>query len=254
MSLSSAYYSFLHEGRQDAAIRGAFIADLLGNQKTTILEPHAGDGALSMELSSRGFTTTALEEDPVLFAVFLEKFRLQRELKPFLSPLPINITNLDSNIKWGLIVLSNAISFIDDQTLTSYLKKINQLLTVDGLLVLNSPQPTPLREEQPKAEIYKKIFGANVIKQFASSIFLDKRRIKVEYEYQTFSSNQKIVDSTITQVIHLRDVKSLSALLEKMGFAIKEIFSDWSFNELEDSSPNCVLVARKISEFSENSE
>jgi hypothetical protein len=247
MILSSAYYSFLYESSQDVALRAGFIAGLLGNRKSFILEPHAGDGTLGLELSSRGHYVTCLEDNPVLFAVMLEKFRARKELRPFFTPLPLELVNLNSETNWDLVLLSNTISFLDDGTLPCYIETINDALPVGGLVVLNSPQPIPMRQEQPRTEIHKKIFGTNVIRHLASSRFLDERSMEVHYEYETYSKNKLMAKSFSKHALYLRNSDELVSAISSRGFKLISMTADWGTDVIELDSPNCVLVAKKIS-------
>lgn len=247
MILSSAYYSFLYESSQDVALRAGFIAGLLGNRKASILEPHAGDGTLGLELCSRGYYVTCLEDNPVLFAVMLEKFRARKELRPFLTPLPLELVNLNSETNWDLVLLSNTISFLDDYTLPCYIEAINDVLPVEGLVVLNSPQPTPMRQEQTRTEIHKKIFGTNVIRHLASSRFLDERSMEVHYEYETYSKNKLMAKSFSKHALYLRNSDELVSAISGRGFKLISVTADWGTNVIELDSPNCVIIAKKIS-------
>ena len=130
MILSSAYYSFLYESSQDVTLRADFISGMLGHRGVSILEPHAGDGSLGLELCSRGYYLTCLENNPVLFAVMLEKFRSRKELRPFLSPLPLELVDLKFESNWDLVLLSNTISLFDDNTWLYYIEKLNDALPV----------------------------------------------------------------------------------------------------------------------------
>jgi len=247
MILSSAYYSFLYESSQDVALRAGFIAGLLGNRKASILEPHAGDGTLGLELCSRGYYVTCLEDNPVLFAVMLEKFRARKELRPFFSPLPLELVNFNSETNWDLVLLSNTISFLDDCTLPCYIETINDALPVGGLVVLNSPQPIPMRQEQPRTEIHKKIFGTSVIRHLASSRFLDERSMEVHYEYETYSKNKLMAKSFSKHALYLRNSDELVSEISSRGFKLISVTADWGADVIELDSPNCVLVAKKIS-------
>lgn len=247
MILSSAYYSFLYESGQDATLRASFIAGLLGNKKASLLEPHAGDGSLGLELCSRGYYVTCLEANPVLFAVMLERFRARKELRPFLTPLPLELVSLKSEGNWDLVLLSNTASFLDDYTWLRYIEKINDLLPIGGLVVLNSPQPTPMRQEQPRAEIHKKIFGTNVIRHLASARFLDERTMEVQYEYETYSKNKLMSTSSSNHALHLRSSEELVRSVSNRGYKVISVTADWGTSVIELHSPNCVLVAEKIS-------
>ena len=247
MMLTSAYYSFLYESGQDVSLRAGFTAELLGNKKASILEPNAGDGSLGLELCSRGYYVTCLEDNPVLFAVMLEKFRARKELRPYLTPLPLEIVNLMTKTNWDLVLLSNTISFLDDYKWFCYIEKINGLLPVGGLIVLNSPQPTPMRQEQPRTEIHKKIFGTNVIRHLASSRFLDERSMEVQYEYETYSKNSLMAKFSSNHALYLRSLDELASTISSMGFKLISATAGWGRSVIESSSPNCVLIAEKVS-------
>jgi hypothetical protein len=247
MTLSSAYYSFLYESSQDATLRAGFVAELFGNKRASILEPHAGDGSLGLELCSRGYYVTCLEDDPVLFAVMIEKFRARKELRPFFTPLPLELVDLKSKTNWDLVLLSNTLSFLDDNAWLCYIGKINDVLPVGGLVVLNSPQPTLMRQEQPRAEIHKKIFGTNVIRHLASSWFLDERRMEVQYEYETYSKNNLMAKASSNHVLYLRSSDELVSAISSRGFKLISVTADWGTSGIELDSPSCVLVAEKVS-------
>jgi len=247
MNYHSSYYSFLYDGSQDANLRAEFVATLVRNEKFSILEAHAGDGLLSMNLSSKGYHVTALEEDPVLFAILLEKFRLRRDLNPFLSPLPLNFLSLDSSNTWDLVLFSNAISFIDDKTLNLYLAKAHALLGGGGLLVINSPQRTSLRKEQPLSEIHKKIFGNNTIRQLASSVFLDDGMMRVNYLYEVYAKDRLMIALKSQHDLRLRDPKSLVEVIEENNFHVERITTGWTDSPLDPDCPNYVVIARKHS-------
>ena len=248
MTFSASFYSFLYDGSQDANLKGSFIDDLSKDKNSKIIEAHAGDGLLSINLANRGFKVTALEDDPALFAILLEKFKNRKDLNPKLTPLPINLLDLTPHQFWDTIIFSNSISFLNDVTLASYISNASTLLKKGGVLVLNSPQPSRLREEQPVAEIYKKVFGLNVIRHLASSNFYDQKSMQIRYFYEIFHANQLMTSFSSEHIIHLRPAQELISQLENKGFLIEKVFSGWANEKLESDSPNYVLVAVKNSE------
>lgn len=245
MSYTSSYYSFIYDGSQDANTRAEFVANLFRENELSILDLHAGDGLLSLNLASRQYSVTALEEDPVLFAVLLEKFKSRRDLNPFLTPLPLNLLALETDNTYDLVLLSNALSFIDDGTFSSYISKAYDLLDYEGLLVMNSPLRTSLRQEQPITELYKKVFGFNVISQRASSQFLGHDAMSIKYCYEIYHKNKLVSSFSSQHILHLRNAESIVRFLEENKFKVETVNSGWNNTPLEVNSPNCVVVARK---------
>lgn len=247
MSHGSSYYSFLYDGFQDANLRAEYIVKLERDKKFSILEAHAGDGVLSLSLSSLGYQVAALEDNPILFAILLEKFKFRKDLRPFLSPLPMNLMNLDSSNEWDLVLFSNAISFIDDGALSGYLAKAHKLLSPGGLLVINSPQQTPMRKEQPLAEIHKKVYGFNTIRQLASSRFSDNGTIKVNYTYEVYYKSRLMFSTSSEHELHLRDSDYLVKEIQDNHFIVERVTNGWTDSPINLHSPNYVVVARKVS-------
>lgn len=245
MGLSSIYYAFLYEGNQDANVRAQFVHNLLNDSSLSVMDVLAGDGLVGMNLCSRGFAVTLLEEDPVLYAIILEKFRGRKDLNSRLTPLPVKLLNLHTTETWNVIYFSNSISFLDDNILEQYFAKAHELLTENGLLIFNSPLPTKLRYPQDETEIHKKVFGFNVIRHLASSKFLDERTMQIEYVFKHFHSNALLSSISDQFSIFLRSKNELSSLLEKIGFETESIYSDWEMSPIESDSANCLMVARK---------
>lgn len=252
MAIDASFYSFLYDGSQDSNLKGNFIDNLLKEKKSTIIEVNAGDGLLSINLANRGFEITAIEDDPALFAIILEKFKNRRDLTSRITPLPINFLKLTTQKTWDTIIFSNTISFLDDDMLASYIYKANTLLKKGGILILNSPQPSKLREEQPISEIFKKVYGFNVIKHFASSKFYGLKSMQIQYFYEIFHANQLITSFSSEHLLHLRPAQELIDQLETKGFLIENTFANWTNESLVPDSPNYVLVATKISGDSSN--
>lgn len=244
--ISSAFYPIFYSGNQDASVR----ADFISRQKVfqgpnSILEPFAGDGSLGMLLAKRKINTTSLESDAILFGIMLDRFKRSPECYPHFTPLPLKITELEQTEAWDCLVLSNAISFLEDQDLPNNLEIACQLIKPDGLLILNSPKHTPLRQEQPKQEVGRKIFGHNILKHYASSILIESNKMQIDFTFSWERHNRTIFESVHSQIITLREPSQIIEYLNACGLELTHISGGWNSQELEPSSPNFLIVCRK---------
>ena len=240
------FYSFLYADESDIQRRAKFIYDFIPHRKAEILEPNSGDGKLAIQLALLGAKVTALEKSLVLFSLALEKFRMNPAIRPQLSLLPIDLVEFDIEKKFDVIVLTNTLSYLTDDALKLYLTKARGLLNPGGILILNSPQPTSLRQEQPLQELTKKVFGENKIRHFASSRKIRDDLYEIFFKIESEYYGQLIYSTESTQNLHIRNLSSLENMLANNGFGILQKTAGWNMEVWTSDSPNMVLVSSLV--------
>lgn len=74
--------------------------------------------------------------------------------------------------------------------------------------------------------------------------------MEVHYEYETYSKNELMARSFSKHALYLRNSDELVSAISSRGFKLISVTADWGTDVIDLDSPNCVLIAKKISEIS----
>ena len=245
---TAPFHGFIYSGAGEGEARAEFVLSQVGGVADgPIVEAGAGTGNLSLALARRGARVVALEESPALFSILLERFRSARECWPVLSPLPINLSALPTELSARAIVASNLMSHLAPLQKKIFLEEcVRRLRASGGTLIFNCVQASPQRPTQGRSEILKRVYGENILRHFAASdpsvsgpedvvvtseIILEYRGIKI----QSFSDQTSLYFDDHTQI-----EKSLRML----GITSYAITGGWSDTPYQSGGPGFVVVAQ----------
>jgi len=245
---TSPFHGFVYSGAGEGEARAAFVLSRLGDiGDGSIIEAGAGTGNLALAIARHGVRVVALEESPALFAILLERFRSARECWPVLSPFHMNLSALPAELSARAIVGSNLMSHLAPSQKKIFLEEsVRRLRTRGGALIFNCIQPSPHRPKQGRSEIFKRVYGDNILRHFAASdttvagpedvvvtseIILEHRGVKI----QSFSDQTSL---------YFDDRSHIEKHLRALGVKSCAITSGWSDTPYQADSPGFVVVAQ----------
>ena len=245
---TAPFHGFVYSGAGEGEARAEFVLARRGEgDDELIVEVGAGAGNLALAIARRGLRIIALEESAVLFAILLERFRNARECWSVLSPLPINLAALPAELSPRTIVASNVMSHLAPAEKKIFLEEsVRRLRARGGTLIFNCVQRSPHRPKQGRSEIFKRVYGDNILRHFAASdtkvagpedvvvtseIILEHRGVKI----QSFSDQTSL---------YFDDLSHIEKYLLALGVKSCAITGGWSDTPYQADSPGFVVVAQ----------
>jgi len=234
----------LYSNKQEVEKQLLCINNLLASNKTNVLEVGAVSGSLSIALAKLKFHVTALEESPVFFAVLMDRFAQERELRAFLTPLPLRLQHFNTNEKYDAVIASKVVSSMPQFEWGTFLESAYKFLSEGGFLVFDCSLKSKNRLPQEMQEIQKKVFGYNMIQHIASSSILESKDAQeVNFKFITKRHNRILAEEEEKHLVYFGNLEDIENILRNIGFSRVLTFSNWDLQTISDSSHSALFVA-----------
>lgn len=246
---SAKFYGALYASAGDARRKAAFVGALLHAGPGRIVDTAAGVGDVALLLAREGHLVFGFEPCGELYAVLFDRFGREPDIRHLAALFPMRFDDYPLDPRADAVLASNHWSHLDQPGRESLLARALRGLRPGGVLVMNCVQDTPLRADQPWAEVHRRVYGNLVIRHFASSAALpggDSRRIAFEYrmEYEGAFVHAETAEFVLT----LDSPDGVSAKLAAAGFVDIRLRGGFADTEYDPHLPGFVVVARKPSE------
>jgi SAM-dependent methyltransferase len=236
----------MYSGVGEARRRADFLRGLLADGPARIIDTAAGVGDLAFLLASAGDRVLAFEPCGERFAVLFDRFCRQPDVHHLLAVLPQRLEDYPLRPEADAVVASNHWSHMPRADRAAFLGRAHAALRPGGLLVMNCPQDTLLRVDQPRDEIHRRVCGDLVIRHFASShADASGRDRRVRFEYRIEHLGQPVQTVTEEYTLALTTPAEARALLAAAGFGGVRVHGGYDDVGYDESSPGFVIVAER---------
>jgi SAM-dependent methyltransferase len=236
----------MYDGAADARRRADFVRGLLPPGPARIIDTAAGVGDLAFQLARGGDSVLAFEPCSSLFAVLFDRFCRDRDVHHILAVFPQRLQDYPLDPAADVVVASNHWSHMPREDRGGFLARAFAALRPGGLLVMNCPQHTPLRLEQPRDEIHRRVFGDLLVRHFAAvSPDATGRDRQVRFEYRIEHRCHPVATVTEEVTIALTSPTEARELLLEAGFRGVRLRGGYSDVEYDVQGPGFVVVAEK---------
>lgn len=243
---ATRFHGLFYSGAGEAHRRAELVRALLGAELATIVDVSAGVGDMVLELARAGHQVLGFEPCADSFAVAFDRYAREREIRHLLTLLPMRFEDYPLDPGADAVLASNHWSHLQDAQKLPLLRRAHAGLRPGGLLIMNCAQPTPLRTDQPWAEIQKRVFGEMTIRHFASSTAVgDGTTQRVRFEYRIEHRGELVHTEASETVLTLDAPARVRALLAEARFDDVRVRGGYSDTEYSDELPGFVVIARK---------
>ncbi len=224
-----------------------FYAALAGHAQARILELGSGTGRLSLPLAERGFAVTGIDNAPGMVAV-ARRHALRRQAAAVFGVA--DLRDFELGARFDLIVLpNNTLGHVHTLVdLRSLLRCVQAHLAEDGLFVIDMFNPSPGRLALDASFVFPVLSFED---ETGASVDVTETS---RYDVATQTSHLRwhlagpgVAQRTLDFKLRVYFPQELDALLSLSGFAIQARYGDYDRAPFGSSSPQQLLVCRRLS-------
>jgi len=240
------FYGALYNAAGDTKRRVDFLSGLLGSKPSRIVDTSAGVGDLAFSLAKAGHRVLAFEPCGEMYAVLFDRFSRDHEIRSLIAPFPSRFEDYPLAADADLAISSNQWSHLSQAERARLLPRLYSGLRPAGILVVNCVQETPLRSDQPWAEIHKRVFGDLIIRHCACSEHVPGTASqRVNFEYRMEYLGHLVHTVSATSLLTLDTPESVGEQLREAGFSRVAIRGSYADTDYNGQLPGFVVVAEK---------
>ena len=240
------FYGALYNAAGETKRRAAFLIDLLGAKPSRIVDTSAGVGDLAFLLAKEGHRVLAFEPCGEMYAVLFDRFSRDHEIRKLVVPFPSTFEVYPLAADADLAISSNQWSHLSHTERSRLLPRLFSGLGPAGILVINCVQETPLRSDQPWAEIHKRVFGDLIIRHFACSEHVPGTASqRVNFEYRMEYLGHPVHTVSATSLLTLDTPEAVGQQLREVGFSRVTIRGSYADADYHGQLQGFVIVAVK---------
>lgn len=243
-SKTAKYSSFLYGSNQEIEQKVHAISRIVPDTTHSILEIGAGDGSLAMALCRQGYEVTALEESDTFFAIVLDRFSREKELRPLLTPIPTSLTEYSGTKFFDLVIATKFFSHVPSDDWLRLFSLIRSFLKPSGKFIFDCAKFSKLRVDQPWQEIQKRVFGHNSLHHNARSRRIEGNPlVQVDFEFILRTNQITVSKEEESHLIYLVNPEQVLFELRGAGFDSLQTFSGWTLEPSSQDDPSILVLA-----------
>lgn len=209
------------------------------------MEICCGTGDLAFSLAAGGAEVLGLESCPSQGAIFLERWRTLELNRERISFLPMDVRSLEVSQEVSGVVGLNCFSHVSRGEGEAVCHAVRRHLVPGGMVVFNVRQPLPLRPDQPRGLVAKKVIGHEEFRLFAETKMENSGQdCRVEYTVEAWLCGKLCLSERVVRPLALYRPREISYMLDRAGFSGTEFHSGFDLGAYDEGSPEFVVTAR----------
>ncbi len=246
---TAKFYGVFYKGVTDAVRRCEFLGGVLLSASSRVVDVSAGVGDLAFELARRGHQVLGFEPCGEIYTVLFDRYARQPDIRHLVTLFPSRFEDYPLDPQADLVIASNHWSHLGPEEGAPLLRRVHDGLRGGGLLVMNCVQETPLRRDQPWAEVQKRVFGEMTIRHFASSTGLaGTSSQRIRFEFRLEHEGRHVHTESSEFHLTMTSPEDVRRMLTQAGFGNIRIRGGYADVEYDSSSPGFVVMAEKVPE------
>jgi len=242
------YYDKWYEGYDEDIEFYLKMADLAGDP---VLVCMCGTGRVLIPLAEAGHTVTGVDRSPAMLDVCgLKIDLLDEETQKRIQIMQDDVRDFKTGTRFKLAIIpfNSFLHLIRTEDQERALTNIREHLQDDGLLVLSVFNPDLNRLEEIVKHVGTKVTDeGEIISRFESQVFDHSRQTTtVHYFYDISRQDGPVRRVTSSFTLRYMFHNEMSALLERCGFDVLEIYGDYDLTPFKKNSELMIFVARKV--------
>jgi len=243
------YYDAEHQDKTDDLL---MYSELAAEYGSPIFEVGAGTGRVMFHLAKAGYEVHGIDIEPAM----LDRGRRQAgelpALKKYLTFIQDDVLKYKTDTKYPLVLVpyNGLMHFHDQQQQLKVLSRLHELITDDGLLVLDLPNPADaFAAQDTDAMLFEKTFlepdtGHLVMQYSVSTLDRTEQLIRINWIYDEVSGDGTVKRTVAPVIFRYFFYNEVRLLLQLSGFTVEAVYGSPELDPYEDGCERMIVFAR----------
>ncbi len=243
------YYDAEHQDKTDDLLMYAELASEYGSP---IFEVGAGTGRVMFHLARAGYEVHGIDIEPAMLDRGRKLADEQPALKKYLTFIQDDVLKYKTDQKYPLVIVpyNGLMHFHDQQKQLKVLSRLRDLITEDGLLVLDLPNPADaFAAQDTDAMIFEKTFlepdtGHLVMQYSVSTLDRTEQLIRINWIYDEVGGDGTVKRTVAPVIFRYFFYSEVRLLLQLSGFTVETVYGSPELDPYEEGCERMIVFAR----------
>jgi SAM-dependent methyltransferase len=245
------YYDAEHQDKTDDL---TLYSELAAEYGGPVFEVACGTGRVMFHLAKAGYEVHGIDIEPAM----LDRARAAAAAQPALAArlkfIQGDILKYKAEQRYPLVIFpyNGLMHFHNADQQVALLKKLRSLLTDDGLLVLDLPNPADsFAAQDSDAMIFEKTFlepetGHLVMQYSVSDLDRTEQLLRIKWFYDEVTGDGTVKRTLAPVTFRYFFASELRWLLEVCGFEVEQIYGSTDLDPYEDGCERLIVFAKSV--------
>jgi SAM-dependent methyltransferase len=243
------YYDAEHQDKTDDLTMFSEFAAQYGDP---IFEVACGTGRVMLHLAHAGYEIHGIDIENAMLERGRQNAAAFPHLKDKLSFIQGDILKYSSERKYPLVLIpyNGLMHFHEQEQQLEVLRRLRALMSDDGLLVIDLPNPADsFAAQETDALIFEKTFlepqsGHLVMQYSVSRLDRTEQRLHITWLYDEVDENGVVKRTFAPVVFRYFFQAELRLLLHTSGFTVETVYGSTDLDPYEDGCERLIVLAR----------
>ncbi len=243
------YYDAEHQDKTDDLL---MYSELANEYNGPIFEVGAGTGRVMFHLAKAGYEVHGIDIEPAMLDRARQIAEGQPALKKRLTFIQNDILKHKTDTRYPLVIVpyNGLMHFHEQEQQLKVLRRLHELTTDDGLLVLDLPNPADaFAAQDTDAMIFEKTFlepetGHLVMQYSVSTVDRTDQLIRINWIYDEVSGDGTVKRTLAPVTFRYFFYSEVRLLLQASGFTVEAVYGSPELDPYEDGCERMIVFAR----------
>lgn len=243
------YYDAEHQDKTDDLMMFTALAAEYGDP---IFEVASGTGRVQFHLAQEGYEVHGIDIEPAMLERAQSRAEQSPKLKDKLKFIQGDILKYTTKQRYKLVLFpyNGLMHFHEQEKQLTLLRRLRALMTDDGLLVLDLPNPADsFAAQETDALIFEKTFlepdtGHLVMQYSVSHLDRTEQLLHITWLYDEVDGTGTVKRTFAPVIFRYFFFSELSLLLNVAGFEVAEVYGSTDLDPYEDGCERLIVFAK----------
>ncbi|MBL8118993.1 MAG: methyltransferase domain-containing protein [Anaerolineae bacterium] len=243
------YYDAEHQDKTDDLL---MYSELAAEYDGPIFEIGCGTGRVMFHLAQAGYEVHGIDLEPAM----LDRARARANQMPAINKrlrfIEGDILKYTTDTRYNLVIFpyNGLMHFHDEVAQLQLLRRLRALITADGLLVLDLPNPADsFASQDTDAMVFEKTFlepesGHLVMQYSVSTLDRTEQIIRINWIYDEVGGDGAVKRTVAPVSFRYFFYSELRHLLRLAGFSVEAVYGSPDLDLYEDGCERMIVFAR----------
>lgn len=243
------YYDAEHQDKTDDLLMYSELASEYGGP---IFEFGSGTGRVMFHLAKAGYEVHGIDIEPAMLDRARQRLNENPSLKKYLTFIQDDVLKYKTGNKYPLVLVpyNGLMHFHDQNQQLKLLGRFRELITDDGLLVLDLPNPADaFAAQDTDAMIFEKTFlepdnGHLVMQYSVSTLDRTEQLLRINWIYDEVGGDGTVKRTVAPVIFRYFFYSEVRLLLQASGFTVEAVYGSPELDPYEDGCERMIIFAR----------